>query len=278
MKALYMLPAQLGAETGSPTSPGDAQGEAATLALAVDLVSRVERLEAAPEGGDREMETGGSVAMGNQGKGRSARDDRRRGGQGADPGSRGAALSGSEPGLDDRPEWPHRPPVSHDDPAARALAERLVAGTLKHLSDVDDVLAAVAQGWPLSHLAAVDRAILRFAAHELLHTDTPAPIVINDAVELARRYSTEESPRFVNGVLGALAPDRENGYRLPRRPYRRRPREDASPGVRQKLREPGDDATERMKGTTVDDREGENGAWKAEPHPMDDPGHGQSPG
>lgn len=190
MKALYMLPAQAGnggdlaaANVDAPVDPAQSR------ALALDLVARVARLEGATEGGDRDGEPetsasgrGGAKAARGGGKGR---------GPDADPIMAGKAV---------------RPPLPPVDPVAQALAQDLVAGTIEHLADVDDVVAAVAQGWPLSHLAAVDRAILRVSAHELLHTDTPAPIVINDAVELARRYSTEDSPRFVNGVLGALAP------------------------------------------------------------------------
>jgi N utilization substance protein B len=59
--------------------------------------------------------------------------------------------------------------------------------------------------WPIDRLANTDRSVLRLAAYELLHTETPPQVVINEAVELAKRYGTEDSGRFVNGVLGALA-------------------------------------------------------------------------
>lgn len=71
--------------------------------------------------------------------------------------------------------------------------------------EIDAALAPLMRGWPLERLANTDRTVLRLAAYELLHTDTPPPIVINEAVMLAKRYGTEESGRFVNGVLGALA-------------------------------------------------------------------------
>jgi N utilization substance protein B len=60
-------------------------------------------------------------------------------------------------------------------------------------------------------MAAVDRNVLRLAAYELLHTDTPAAVVIDEAVELARRFGGERSPGFVNGVLDALARERGAG-------------------------------------------------------------------
>ena len=58
-------------------------------------------------------------------------------------------------------------------------------------------------------MAATDRAVLRLAAFELLHTDVPGPVAVNEAIELARRYGTEASPRFVAGILGRLLADRD---------------------------------------------------------------------
>jgi N utilization substance protein B len=77
--------------------------------------------------------------------------------------------------------------------------------------EIDAVLAPLLRGWPLERLANTDRTILRLAAYELLHSGTPPQIVINEAVTLAKRYGTEESGRFVNGVLGALARGRAPG-------------------------------------------------------------------
>ncbi len=70
--------------------------------------------------------------------------------------------------------------------------------------DLDALLTPLLRGWALDRLANTDRTLLRLAAYELLHTQTPPQVVINEAVELAKRYGTEESGRFVNGVLGAL--------------------------------------------------------------------------
>jgi N utilization substance protein B len=70
--------------------------------------------------------------------------------------------------------------------------------------ELDAALAPLMRDWPMDRLANTDRTVLRLAAYELLHTPTPPQVVINEAVELAKRYGTEESGRFVNGVLGAL--------------------------------------------------------------------------
>jgi N utilization substance protein B len=80
----------------------------------------------------------------------------------------------------------------------------LCEGTWAAREELDARLAAVTSGWSPERLAGTDRAILRLAAFELLHLGTPAPVVINEAIELAKAYSTEDSGRFVNGVLGAL--------------------------------------------------------------------------
>lgn len=92
----------------------------------------------------------------------------------------------------------------------REMAEDLVRGTLAHQTEIDAQVAALATDWALDRQAAVDRNILRLSAYEMLHRpDAPVATVVNEAVELAKKYSTAESGRFVNGVLGALA-------RLPR--------------------------------------------------------------
>lgn len=83
-----------------------------------------------------------------------------------------------------------------------AFAEELIAGTLEHLSDIDETLAACAKNWSLARFARCDLAILRIAVYELLYRkDIPPIVTINEAIELAKIYSTEDSHRFVNGVL-----------------------------------------------------------------------------
>ncbi len=87
-----------------------------------------------------------------------------------------------------------------------AFTDRLVRGTAAHRGQVDSSISALSSGWKLDRQVAVDRNILRMAAYELLFVSTiPTSASINEAVELAKRYSTAESGRFVNGVLGALA-------------------------------------------------------------------------
>jgi N utilization substance protein B len=104
----------------------------------------------------------------------------------------------------------------HIDPAVStsALIRRLVHGVLEKRKEIDRRIGALTAGWAQERQPAVDRNILRLAAYEILFVpDIPMSVSINEAVELARKYSTDESPRFVNGVLGALAAEarREQG-------------------------------------------------------------------
>jgi N utilization substance protein B len=87
----------------------------------------------------------------------------------------------------------------------RAKSRRLVAGVVEHSSEIDAILEGVSHNWRLSRMPAVDRALLRVGTFELVHTDTPKAVVISEIVELAKRYSTERSGPFVNGVLAAVA-------------------------------------------------------------------------
>lgn len=83
-----------------------------------------------------------------------------------------------------------------------AFAEELVTGTLKNLSRVDGVISDAAQNWELSRIARCDLAILRLAVYELLYrTDIPPVVSINEAIDLAKTFSSADSHRFVNGVL-----------------------------------------------------------------------------
>jgi N utilization substance protein B len=78
-------------------------------------------------------------------------------------------------------------------------------GVTEHAAHVDDLISAHLQGWSLERLPAVDRAILRVAVWELLHgEDVPEPVAVDEAVELAKKLSTDDSPGFVNGVLGQI--------------------------------------------------------------------------
>jgi transcription antitermination protein NusB len=87
----------------------------------------------------------------------------------------------------------------------------LVLGVAEHRDEVDDVISRYAKGWTVARMPALDRALLRVGVFELVHRpDVPTGAVISEAVELAKRFSTEESGRFVNGVLSAIANDVRN--------------------------------------------------------------------
>ena len=89
--------------------------------------------------------------------------------------------------------------------ALRAFAADLVHGTIAEVRALDEVIAAHSANWRLDRLAVIYRMILRMAVWELRHEpDTPAPVVIDEAIELARTFSTDDSVRFVNGVLDAI--------------------------------------------------------------------------
>ncbi|TGD90349.1 transcription antitermination factor NusB [Mycolicibacterium sp. CH28] len=78
-------------------------------------------------------------------------------------------------------------------------------GVTEHAPHIDELITAHLQGWTLERLPAVDRAILRVAVWELLHADdVPEPVAVDEAVELAKELSTDDSPGFVNGVLGQV--------------------------------------------------------------------------
>jgi transcription antitermination protein NusB len=88
-----------------------------------------------------------------------------------------------------------------------AFCLELHDGVVAHQADIDRRLTEAAENWRLVRMAAVDRNILRLGAYELLHTpDTPANVSLNEAIELARRYGSADSPAFVNGVLDRLRP------------------------------------------------------------------------
>ncbi len=78
-------------------------------------------------------------------------------------------------------------------------------GVSQHAAHIDDLITSHLQGWTLDRLPAVDRAILRVSVWELLHAeDVPEPVAVDEAVELAKELSTDDSPGFVNGVLGQI--------------------------------------------------------------------------
>lgn len=98
--------------------------------------------------------------------------------------------------------------IAEGDPEVSTLNPYTVTvarGVTEHAAHVDDLISAHLQGWTLERLPAVDRAILRVAVWELLHADdVPEPVAVDEAVELAKSLSTDDSPGFVNGVLGQV--------------------------------------------------------------------------
>ncbi len=92
------------------------------------------------------------------------------------------------------------------------FAADLVRGVGEVSDELDARIGAVARGWTVARMPAIDRALLRVGCYELLYEpDTPTAVIINEAVELAGRFSTDDSSRFVNGVLSKLAADVRGG-------------------------------------------------------------------
>lgn len=87
----------------------------------------------------------------------------------------------------------------------RKVAEELVSGIIEHQAEIDDRISTYLQGWDLERIANVDRNVLRIATFELYYRpNIPPAVSINEAIEIAKKYSTAESGRFVNGILGPL--------------------------------------------------------------------------
>lgn len=92
------------------------------------------------------------------------------------------------------------------DPGLTAYCLTLYQGTVANLAAVDEKLAVAAENWKLHRMAVVDRNVLRLGAYEILFdAETPSPVALNEAIELARRYGSADSPAFVNGVLDRIA-------------------------------------------------------------------------
>jgi len=95
------------------------------------------------------------------------------------------------------------------DEKTRAFANNLVHGALNNLPTVDDRIRSRAEHWRIERMAIVDRNILRIAVYEFLYEDTPRTVVINEALEIARRFSTFEATQFINGILDGIKLDLE---------------------------------------------------------------------
>ena len=88
-------------------------------------------------------------------------------------------------------------------------AKDLVVGVVENHEEIDDLIETYSEGWSLERMPNVDRAILRIAIWEILYSETPSGVVVNEAVELAKEYSTEESGGFINGLLSRVAGTRK---------------------------------------------------------------------
>jgi N utilization substance protein B len=88
--------------------------------------------------------------------------------------------------------------------STRAFANRLFEGAARDTTAIDELIVRQAENWRLERLAVIDRAILRLAIYELRTTDTPPKVILNEAVELAKKFSSEEAGSFVNGILDAV--------------------------------------------------------------------------
>ena len=94
------------------------------------------------------------------------------------------------------------PPPSADEAAVRLFADPLIRGAVEHRDEADAVIKKHAKNWDLHRIAAVDRNILRLAIYEMLHREDIPPVVsINEAVDIAKKFSTQDSGKFVNGIL-----------------------------------------------------------------------------
>jgi len=94
------------------------------------------------------------------------------------------------------------PPPTADEAAIRLFAEPLIRGTLEHRAEADELIQKYTRNWELHRIAAVDRNILRLAIYEMLHREDIPPVVsINEAVDIAKKFSTQDSGKFVNGIL-----------------------------------------------------------------------------
>jgi N utilization substance protein B len=99
--------------------------------------------------------------------------------------------------------WRSFEPVERE---VRELAEELVRGVAAHRREIDEAIETASANWRLDRMAKVDRNVLRLAVHELMHRpDVPVKVVINEAIELGKKYGSESSGAFVNGLLDRIA-------------------------------------------------------------------------
>jgi N utilization substance protein B len=97
-------------------------------------------------------------------------------------------------------------PLTSAQSAVVEFARSLVAGVRRNRAELDELLGKTADNWRIERMAATDRNVMRLGAFELLYTETPSAVVINEAVELAKRYGSAQSAQFVNGILDKVKP------------------------------------------------------------------------
>ncbi|HEV7646385.1 MAG TPA: transcription antitermination factor NusB [Pyrinomonadaceae bacterium] len=93
------------------------------------------------------------------------------------------------------------------DQATRDFADNLAKGTIEKVNEIDELIRSRAEHWRIPRMAVVDRNILRMAVYEFVYEPTPRTVVINEALEIARRFSTYEATQFINGILDAVKHD-----------------------------------------------------------------------
>ena len=95
--------------------------------------------------------------------------------------------------------------IAQNEPPVNEYTAELVRGIAGHIGRIDELLASYAQGWTLDRMPAVDRNVLRIGVYEILYVDSvPDAVAVSEALNLVRDLSTDESPNFVNGVLGSI--------------------------------------------------------------------------
>ncbi len=102
--------------------------------------------------------------------------------------------------------WNELSDADFDEPT-RAFADNLTVGTLREIEKIDERIRTRAEHWRIERMAIVDRNVLRLAVYEFLFSDTPHTVIINEALEIARRFSTFEATQFINGILDAIKHD-----------------------------------------------------------------------
>lgn len=106
---------------------------------------------------------------------------------------------------DSKATWGERielPPPTTEEASLRLFADPLIRGTIEHRNECDEVIKKHAKNWDLHRIATVDRNIMRLAIYEMMHRDDIPPVVsINEAVDIAKKFSTQDSGKFVNGIL-----------------------------------------------------------------------------